>query len=280
MMLYLDRRCLQDNATHFSESNMHKLPAELRREQIVAIVQEQTNVSAEMLSEHFGVSLMTVWRDLTALEEESRIRRVRGGAARIDSRADAEPLYDSKRVLNPTAKERIARYAAEHFIQNGDILFMEAGTTVAAMAKYLVSYQQLTVIGNGLGTMNELARLTPAINVYCCGGMLRPIAYTFVGPQAEEYFRAVNATTCFLSATGITLTEGITDVSLLEIQVKRAMAASADRVIFLMDSSKFGVRSLARIVPMSDVDVLITDSDAPPAFVEALRSQVDEVYLV
>ena len=259
---------------------MQKLPAELRRDQIAAFVQEQTTVSAETLSERFGVSLMTVWRDLTSLEEESRIRRVRGGAARIESRADAEPLYDSKRVLNPTAKERIARYAAEHFTQDGDILFMEAGTTVAAMAKYLAGYQQLTVIGNGLGTMNELARLTPAINVYCCGGMLRPVAYTFVGPQAEEYFRTVNATTCFLSATGITLTEGITDVSLLEIQVKRAMAASADRVIFLMDSSKFGVRSLARIVPMEEVDVLITDGDAPEQSVESLRSMGVDVYIV
>ncbi len=268
------------NINHMVERIVQKLPAELRRDQIAAFVQEQASVSAETLSERFGVSLMTIWRDLTALEEESRIRRVRGGAARIESRADTEPLYDSKRIINLTAKERLARYAAEHFVKDGDILFLEAGTTVAAMVKYLAGYQHLTVIGNGLGTMNELARLTPAINVYCCGGMLRPVAYTFVGPQAEEYFRTVNATTCFLSATGITLTEGITDVSLLEIQVKRAMATSADRVIFLMDSSKFGVRSLARVVPMSDVDALITDSDAPASFVDALRAQGIEVHLV
>lgn len=258
---------------------MQRLPAELRRDRIVAFVQEHANATAEELGERFGVSLMTVWRDLTALEETGRVRRVRGGAARLERPADAEPLYDSKRVLNPTVKERIARYAAEHFVKDGDILFMEAGTTVAAMAKYLAGYQQLTVIGNGLETMNELARLTPAVNVYCCGGMLRPVAYTFVGPQAEEYFRTVNAATCFLSATGLTLAEGITDVSLLEIQVKRVMAASADRVIFLMDSSKFGVRSLARIVPLEKVNVLITDTDAPPAFVEALRRQEMEVHL-
>jgi len=262
------------------ERTVQRLPAELRRDQIAAFVQEKANATAEELGERFGVSLMTVWRDLTALEEAGRIRRVRGGAARLERAADTEPLYDSKRIINLTAKERLARYAAEHFVKDGDILFLEAGTTVAAMVKYLAPYQHLTVIGNGLGTMNELARLTPAINVYCCGGMLRPVAYTFVGPQAEEYFRTVNATTCFLSATGLTLTEGITDVSPLEIQVKRAMAASADRVIFLMDSSKFGVRSLARIVPMEEVDVLITDSDAPPAFVESLRTQVGEVHLV
>ncbi|HHW88000.1 MAG TPA: DeoR/GlpR transcriptional regulator [Chloroflexi bacterium] len=259
---------------------MQRLPAELRRDQIAAFVQEQASVSADALSERFGVSLMTIWRDLTTLEESGRVRRVRGGAARPERAADTEPLYDSKRIINLTVKERLARYAAEHFVKDGDILFLEAGTTVAAMVKYLASYQHLTVIGNGLGTMNELARLTPAINVYCCGGMLRPVAYTFVGPQAEEYFRNINATTCFLSATGITLTEGITDVNPLEIQVKRAMSASADRVIFLMDSSKFGVRSLARVAPLTDVDVLITDGDAPPAFVEALRAKGIEVHLV
>lgn len=258
---------------------MQKLPAELRRDQIANFVQEHVTATAEDLSAHFDVSLMTIWRDLTALEEMGRVRRVRGGAARLERTAEAEPLFDSKRVLNPTTKERIARYAAEHFVKSGDILFMEAGTTVAAMVKYLVGYQHLTVIGNGLGTMNELARLTPAINVYCCGGMLRPVAYTFVGPQAEEYFRTINATTCFLSATGVTLTEGITDVNLLEIQVKRAMVASANRVVFLMDSSKFGVRSLARVVPMEEVDVLITDSNAPASFVDALRAQGIEVHL-
>jgi len=163
-------------------------------------------------------------------------------------------------------------------VQSGDILCMEAGTTVAAMAKYLIAYQDLTVIGNGLGTMNELARLAGAVNVYCCGGLLRPVAFTFVGPQAEEYFRSINASICFLSATGLTLHEGITDVNLLEIQVKRAMASSSDRVIFLLDSSKWGVRSLARVVPLVDVDVLITDMAAPASLVESLRAMGVEVH--
>ncbi|MBE2238174.1 MAG: DeoR/GlpR transcriptional regulator [Caldilineaceae bacterium] len=258
---------------------MQKLPAELRRDQIAAYVHEHATATADELGDRFGVSLMTVWRDLTTLEDAGRVRRVRGGAARLERRADAEPLYDSKRVLNSLAKERIARYTVEHFAKDGDILFMEAGTTVAAMVKYLSVYQHLTVIGNGLGTMNELARLSPNVSVYCCGGMLRPVAFTFVGPQAEQYFHDINASTCFLGATGLTLTEGITDVSLLEIQVKRAMAASADQVIFLMDSSKFGVRSLARIVPLNEVDVLVTDTDAPPPFVDALRNLGIDVHL-
>jgi DeoR/GlpR family transcriptional regulator of sugar metabolism len=176
---------------------------------------------------------------------------------------DAEPFYVSKQVVNQNKKDRIARFAAEHFIADGDIIFMEAGTTVAAMARHLPAFKQLTVVGNGLGTMNELAMQLPGITVFCCGGMLREVGLTFVGPQAEVYFRQINAHTCFLSATGITTTEGVTDPNLLEIQVKRAMAHSAGRIVLLMDSTKFGTRSLAKIFDVRDLDVLVTDAAAP-----------------
>ena len=148
---------------------------------------------------------------------------------------------------------------------------MEACTTVAAMAKHLRRYRQLTVIGNGSGTMNELAPLVPDLTVYCCGGMLRGVAHTFVGPQAEEYFRHINASTCFLSATGVSFPEGITDVSLLEIQVKRAIARNAGQVVFLMDSTKFGAKSFARVLDFDHIQVLVTDDGAPAAYVEQCR---------
>ena len=192
--------------------------------QIVELVDQLGSVTNEDLVRQFGVSLMTVWRDLSGLEEAGRLRRVRGGATRLDRRLETEPLYVSKQVINQANKDCIARYAAQHFIADGDIVLMEAGTTVAAMARHLPAYKHLTVVGNGLGTMNELAKQLPGVTVFCCGGLLREVGLTFVGPQAEAYFRQINAHTCFLSATGITTSEGVTDPNLLEIQVKRAMA--------------------------------------------------------
>lgn len=85
-----------------------------------------------------------------------------------------------------------------------------------------------------------------------------------MGPQAEEFFERINAHTCFLSATGLAFPEGFTDPNLLEIQVKRAMAKSAGRVIMLLDSTKLGVRSLSRILPTEEVDILVTDAGASP----------------
>ena len=217
---------------------------------MVELVDQRGQMTSDDLANTFAISPMTVWRDLTSLEEEGRLRRVRGGAARVDRRADAEPLFVSKQVVNRERKEVIARYAAENFVDDGDIIFIEAGTTALAMVKYLKHCEHLTVIGNGLGMMNELARLLPGVTVYCCGGMLRPTGLTFVGPQAEEFFRHVNARTCFLSGTGLSFPEGLTDVNLLEIQVKRVMAASAGRAVLLMDSTKFGVKSLAKVVEL------------------------------
>lgn len=265
--------------TPVTEMSNGKLPSGARRDQIVAYVEKQATVTTEELADVFAISAMTVWRDLTVLDDERRLRKIRGGAARFENRPDPEPFYTSKQVLNQTRKERIARYAAKHFVNDGDIIVMEAGTTVAAMAPHLGNYRQLTVLGNGLGTMNELGRLLPDLNVYCCGGMLRDVALTFVGPQAEEFFRHVNAKTCFLSATGLTLTEGLTDVNLLEIQVKRAMAASARQTVVLLDSTKFGARSFARVLDFSQVHTLITDDEAPLDMRQALTALGIDVHV-
>jgi DeoR/GlpR family transcriptional regulator of sugar metabolism len=147
------------------------------------------------------------------------------------------------------------------------------------MARHLPAYKHLTVVGNGLGTMNELAKQLPGVTVFCCGGLLREVGLTFVGPQAEAYFRQINAHTCFLSATGITTSEGVTDPNLLEIQVKRAMAQSASRIVLLMDSTKFGMRSLAKIFDVREVEVLVTDTGAPPAILDEIRALGVDVHI-
>ncbi|MFN8491103.1 MAG: DeoR/GlpR family DNA-binding transcription regulator [Caldilineaceae bacterium] len=246
-----------------------RLLADLRRSRILEVVEEKGSVTTEQLVKQLDVSLMTIWRDLTALNNEGRLRKIRGGATRVAKGRESEPLFVSKQVLNRQRKEQIAQFAATTLVADNDILFLEAGTTVAAMVKYF-QQRNLTILGNGLGTMNELSNRLPDMNVYCCGGMLRDVAQTFVGPQAEEFFQRMNAQTCFLSATGFTFTEGFTDPNPLEIQVKRSMAKSAEQVVLLLDSTKFGLKSLSRILTVDEVDILVTDADAPQEYLERL----------
>ncbi len=235
-------------------------------------------VNAEDLASGPGVSSMTIWRDLHALEVEGKLKRVRGGAVKSENGSTVEPYYATKRTNNRAKKELIARYAARHFVQNNDIIILEPGTTATAMVKYL-DQQNLTLVTNGLGTINEVAPLVPGIMAICCGGILREISWTFVGPEAVQFFEHLRVRTLFLGATGFKLPEGITDPNPMENQVKSAMAASAERVILLIDSSKFGKRSLSRVLPLDAIHTRVTDAEAPPDTLEQVRSSGIDVHI-
>ena len=249
-----------------------------RRQQIANWIEENGTVNVEDLASGLGVSNMTIWRDLHALEVEGKLKRVRGGAVKSENPSVVEPFYATKRAVNGAKKDAIARYAARNFVQDNDIIILEAGTTATAMVKFLDQHN-LTVVTNGLGTISELAPLVPCIMSICCGGILRETSWTFVGPEAVQFFEHLRARTLFLSATGFTLPEGITDPNPLENQVKMAMAASAEQVTLLIDSSKFGKRSLARVLPLECVQTLITDADAPKDTLDQVRELGIDVHI-
>ena len=258
----------------------NKVLTEQRRLMIANAVAENGSVAAEELGTRFGVSHMTIYRDLKALETQGHLRFVRGGAVRGTAvGSENEPFYATKRQLQKEQKELIARYAAEQFVADNDFIILEAGTTVAALVKHL-RHKHLTVMTNGLETVNEAAPLLPDLTVMCCGGILREVSHTFVGPQAEQFFRDVRGKTLFLGASGLTVAGGVTDPNPLEIQVKRAMAQSVDRVVLLIDSSKFGQRSLSLLLPFERVNVIVTDKGAPERDVEQLRALGVDVRIV
>jgi DeoR/GlpR family transcriptional regulator of sugar metabolism len=247
-----------------------------RRQLILADINHLGAVTISKLSTRFAVSEMTIRRDLKLLEDSGYIERTHGGAVRaLDGRVKSHLIVrEMRQQLATEQKARIARYAAQHFAADGETIILEGGTTVTAMVDYLKDKQDLTVVTNGLYITNELQRLlSPNANIICAGGILRPGSSTFVGPVVERFFREFHANKLFLSATGLTLEAGITDPHMLETQVKKAMIASASKVIMLLNSSKFGVRSLMTVMNLDEIDVLITDSDSPPEMVEEIRAR-------
>lgn len=229
------------------------------------------------LSEKYDVSEMTIRRDLKALEEKGLIKRTWGGAilwppGRRFGRDEPFVLSrDRRRKLHGECKEAIARQAAQELVRDGDIIIMEGGTTVTAMAPFLTPCKELTVVTNGLATADKLQQhLPPDATIIATGGILRPESSTFVGPVAEHFFREFHGRRLFLSATGLTLEMGLTDPRMLETQVKRAMIASVDEVVVLLDSSKFGVKSLMTVLEPQLISRLITDDGAPPDLLDHL----------
>ena len=259
-------------------SNGIKLLSDQRRSRIIEMVQELGTLSVDDLVNVLDVSQMTIWRDLVVLDQAGKVRRVRGGVARIEKESEREPFYKNKRVVNKDKKRLIARFAVKHFVQDNDIIILEAGTTAGATIEFFTQHN-LTIMTNGLGNLNDLSCCVPDITIISCGGMLRDIAHTFVGPQAEEFFRSIRAQTLFLGATGMAFPEGITDPNPLEIQVKRAMTTSASRVVLLLDSSKFGQRSLTQVIPLKQVNALVTDKGAPKEELDKLRAMGLQVFI-
>jgi DeoR/GlpR family transcriptional regulator of sugar metabolism len=246
-----------------------------RRQQIVNDIDVLDDNIIPRLSQKYGVSEMTIRRDLKVLEELGLIKRTYGGAVRWPS-GPVEPVLvarERRQTLARPQKTQIARYAAD-LVDHGDIIILEGGTTTTAMAPFLVGKEDLTVVTNGLATCEELRRYLPlGATVICTGGILRPESATFVGPVTESFFHQFHARRLFLSASGLTTQDGLTDPKMLEIQVKRAMIAAADEVVALVDSSKFGVRSLMKVADVGELRALVTDELAPATTLEALRER-------
>jgi DeoR/GlpR family transcriptional regulator of sugar metabolism len=243
-----------------------------RRQHILEDIEAQGVIAIIALSQKYNVSEMTIRRDLKRLADEGQLKRTRGGALR-DEGTLIEPRYAAKQKVQASLKTQLARYAVEKLVQDGDIIILEGGTTVTAMAPYLSGKRDLTVVTNGLYTTNELHRLIPRHTVICSGGVLREVSSTFVGPLAERFFQELHAHKLFLSGTGFTLEAGLTDPSMLETPVKKAMIATAEQVIVLLDSSKFGLQSLTTVLPAAAVDVLVTDEAAPVELIGELQEQ-------
>jgi DeoR/GlpR family transcriptional regulator of sugar metabolism len=255
---------------------MSTLQPEQRRQNILSDLAQDGDKQIAMLSEKYGVSEMTIRRDLKQLEDQGLVRRTYGGA--IPMRTIVEDLRivarEKRQKRAADQKACMARFAAQHFVDDDDIIILGGGTTTAAMIPHLADKRHLTVLTNCIHNTFGLQNLNlPDMTVICSGGILRQISSTFVGPLTERCFREIHAKKLFLSATGISLEAAVTDPNMHETQVKRAMIESADQVIMLMDSSKFGIRSLMTVVTYPEIDVLITDSGCPPQMAETLRSR-------
>jgi DeoR/GlpR family transcriptional regulator of sugar metabolism len=255
---------------------MSSLQPEQRRQNILSDLAQDGDKQIAMLSEKYGVSEMTIRRDLKQLEDQGLVRRTYGGA--IPVRTAIEDLRivarEKRQKRAAEQKARMARFAAQHCVDDDDIIILGGGTTTAAMIPHLAEKRHLTVLTNCVHNTFALQNLNlPDMTVICSGGILRQISSTFVGPLTERCFREIHAKKLFLSATGISLEAAVTDPNMHETQVKRAMIESADQLIMLMDSSKFGIRSLMTVVTYPEIDVLITDSGCPPQIVDAIRGR-------
>ncbi len=249
---------------------MKSIFAAERQNIIVNLINEKGSITITDLIEKFNASKMTIWRDLTVLDERGLLKKVHGGAIKTDKPSSQEPTFEEKATVAAEEKELIAKYAAENLVTDNNIISLDAGSTAIKMIPFL-KQKNLTLLTTGLNAMALAAKYGSKFTVIGCGGELRQPALAFVGSIAEQFFRDYKVDVTFLSATGISINDGITDPHLSDVRVKKAMMEGAEKVIFLMDSSKINKRSLAITTKIEDIDLLITDYKISDAFVEDLN---------
>ena len=254
---------------------------EQRRSQIISELRRSQRLKVADLSDNLGVSEVSIRHDLQVLEDLGLLKRVHGGAVAVQERTASEML-STRWYQNLEKKERIGRAAAQ-MVQRGDRLIIDSGTTPLQVARHLspelLTQGNLTVITASLPIVQEISS-HPGVHLILLGGVYLPAYDLVIGPQTIDNLKNLHADKLFLGTDGLTFTQGITTANVLEAEVDRAMVNASSEVIVVSDSSKIGLIGLATIMPLTRINKLVTDSDAPPDFVAELRQQGVEVILV
>jgi DeoR family transcriptional regulator, aga operon transcriptional repressor len=247
-----------------------------RRAQIIDLVRRQGVVRIDELSRVFRVSTVTIRSDLDALARQGRLTRERGGAV-TDPRNSLSEVFEQRASLDLEEKRRIGRAAAA-LVSPGDAIIIDAGTTTAEMAKCLYGVTPLTVVTNAINVATEVGAY-PGVRVFLVGGALNLDTLSTTGPQTERDLGDLVVQKVFLGADALDADMGVTDISIETAQVKRAMVKAGRHVILLLASSKWGRVALAKVVPLSAVHTLVTDTNLPGSGRSTLESLGAKVIL-
>jgi len=240
-----------------------------RRQRLLALLQEQPGVRVSEIAAGLRVSQGTIRNDLDALAIEGRLVRVRGGARLVEQSLPHSPSFAARSNINANAKQIIARWASE-LVEDGDSILLDASSTVYCMARYLHNRRRLRVFTNGIEVARALAQ-NPSNEVVLLGGVLNTDGSSVTELISERLLQDLHIKTAFVSCSGFTPETGLTEVHLSEAQLKARAIHSVEKVIALIDSSKFGKIDLTPFAAIDQIAHLFTDHDLSSEWAARLK---------
>ena len=242
-----------------------------RRSSILQILRENSNVSVSELSKRFGVSEVTIRKDLNLLKERNLLVRTRGGAITSDSgSAENEMSLRFKTLAHYREKRAIGRAAAE-LIEDGDIIIIDSGTTALQVTRNLQKFKNLTILTNALNVAQEVLSYK-RFNVILLGGSIRNSSESVVGALAELNLKMFNCDKVFMGVDSFNLENGISTPSIEEANINQIMIQRSRKVIAVFDSSKVNKRALAFIAGLDQIDTIVTDEGMEKSMQKRLKS--------
>jgi len=251
-------------------------PAE-RRQEIVKQINDCGRASVADLAAQFHVSEVTIRADLQVLAARNLVVRTHGGAVPAGRGLHELSLADrtQQQVLE---KDRIGAAGAA-LVSNDNAIILDASSTALAIARHLKHRRDLTIFTNGIAIAHEMLD-APGVTVVMPGGTLRRDMASLTGGNGLEPLRGFNIQKGFFGAHGLSVPEGLTDVSLPEAEIKRKLVAMCRQVIAVVDATKWGRFGLASFAALHDITQVITDVQAPVDLVEQVRALGIQVTLV
>ncbi len=240
-----------------------------RRQSLVELLRKQPGLRVPELAKALDVSEGTIRNDLNALEAEARLKRVHGGAVLSNQDQFQNNLFLRRFQQNAEAKLAIAREAAQ-LIKDGDSILMDASSTAYFLARTLSERNKLRVMTNGFEVARELAQ-NSSNTVILIGGVVNNDNSSVTGLLSERIIAELHIDKAFVSCSGFSLERGMTEVHLDEAQLKRKAIESAQEVIALIDSTKFGKEDLTPFARPDQITHLITDHGLMPDWIAKLR---------
>jgi DeoR/GlpR family transcriptional regulator of sugar metabolism len=239
-----------------------------RQTRLLERLEARAYADTQDLQSFLGVSEATVRRDLVDLEARGLIRRTHGGALPI-GQVNREYTNAERLVHNAAEKRRIGRAASE-LVQDGDVVFIDAGTTTLQLARLLAQRTGLTFVTNGVDIAACLSAADGS-SLFVIGGEFCSMNHSVGGPLATEAISRFNVDKLFLSVSSVDLGRSQINVATPTIAAsQRAMIGIAQTVIVLADHSKFTKSAMSVIASLDEVDHIVTDagtkklaSDAP-----------------
>ncbi|AYQ36289.1 DeoR/GlpR family DNA-binding transcription regulator [Runella sp. SP2] len=228
-----------------------------RKQIILKLLDEKGDVDVKELAQVLETSEITVRRDLGLMAADGLLYRTHGGAMRL-SLVNQPISFVQKSAVNADKKDHICRIAAAQ-IQDGDVIFMDCGSTVFRMCSFIRD-KRIKVITNSLPVVHEL--LNSAVSINLIGGEVDAERQAVHGSMSTEHIRRYQADKAFLGVGGISLDKGLSAVSEKEAEMTLSMAANAQVTYLLCDSSKLGKDKYLTFATLELVNVLITDEQS------------------
>uniref|UniRef100_C5DAK0 Transcriptional regulator, DeoR family n=1 Tax=Geobacillus sp. (strain WCH70) TaxID=471223 RepID=C5DAK0_GEOSW len=227
---------------------------EERHRIILELLAEKEVVKLQELVEATNSSESTIRRDLTQLEKEKKLRRIHGGATLLQKKREELSVLE-KSTKHIQEKKRIAEYAAS-LVQNGDCIYLDAGTTTFEMIPHLHG-KDIVVVTNGIMHLDML--LEYDVPTYLLGGFMKKKTKALIGRGALQSLKSYSFDKCFIGANGVHYEYGYTTPDPEEAMVKYTAMQLSQKAYVLADHSKLNESTFAKIAELHEATLITNE---------------------